>query len=214
MRVTLLDYTEKPVKKLADIASICYGKTEAKDPEALVRKLYESGHHSVFEHLNFTFLVQGISRVCAQQLTRYRHMSFTMRSQRYTDEARREVVSPRGIGNTKGFRDAMERAFDTYSEAVLYGYHREDARYVLPQAVTADLYVTCNLRALIHLANERLCRKAQWEIRELTGLMCGCVHPKFQYMFKPKCQSGLHICRGCELESRPPKPPMEIRRGY
>lgn len=87
MKVTLIDHTERPMKKLATIASICYGRQSARNPEALVRKLYESGHHSVFEHLNFTFLVEGISRVCAQQLTRHRHLSFTMRSQRYTAES-------------------------------------------------------------------------------------------------------------------------------
>lgn len=201
MRVTLLDYTEKPIKKLADIASICYGRTEAKDPEALVRKLYESGHHSVFEHLNFTFLVEGISRVCAQQLTRHRHMSFTMRSQRYTDERHADYVIPeswRKARLTYYQVDLIEATLANYAESKRLGVPKEDARYILPQAVATDLYVTCNLRSLIHLANERLCLKAQWEIRDLTSLMCASTGPALQYMFKPKCQSGLHICRGCE----------------
>lgn len=198
MKVTLVNHSEKPFKRLADIASICYGKTEAKDPKELVRKLYELGHHSVFEHLNFTFLIEDISRICAQQLTRHRHMSFTMRSQRYTDESEKNYVTPHRMRTVIAYKDAIDHAYAQCNEAVLHQIKKEDARYMLPGATATSLYVTCNLRSLIHLANERLCRKAQWEIRELTALMCGCVHPDFQYMFKPKCESGLHICRGCD----------------
>ena len=198
MQVTLIDSPDNPVDRIARIASICYGKTEARDPGALVRKLYESGHHSVFEHVSFTYKIEGISRVCAQQLTRHRHMSYTMRSQRYTVEDERSYITPDSLWEVMDPDDTLDDAFDVYTDLVYVGVPKEDARYMLPQATATDLYLTCNLRSLIHLANERLCVKAQWEIRELVKSMCEQVGPELQYMLVKRCQSGLHICRGCE----------------
>lgn len=52
----------------------------------------------------------------------------------------------------------------------------------------------CNLRELIHMANERLCSKAQWEIRELVQQMVYCVNADLWFMLVPKCKSGRIIC--------------------
>ena len=70
----------------------------------------------------------------------------------------------------------------------------EDARYVLPNACTTELYLSCNLRELIHIANERLCTRAQWEIRNLVKWMVALVDRELQFMLVPKCQSGRIIC--------------------
>ena len=74
------------------------------------------------------------------------------------------------------------------------GVPNEDARYILPNACTTDLYLSCNLRELIHIANERLCTRAQWEIRELVKQMVALVDPELQFMLVPKCKSGRIIC--------------------
>jgi thymidylate synthase (FAD) len=70
----------------------------------------------------------------------------------------------------------------------------EDARYLLPNACETSLYLSCNLRELIHLANERLCSRAQWEIRDLVKQMVSLVDPELQFMLVPKCMSGRIIC--------------------
>jgi thymidylate synthase ThyX len=44
------------------------------------------------------------------------------------------------------------------------------------------------------MANERLCTRAQWEIRDLVKEMCGLVDPQLHFMLVPKCQSGRIIC--------------------
>jgi thymidylate synthase (FAD) len=56
------------------------------------------------------------------------------------------------------------------------------------------MYLSCNLRELIHIANERLCTKAQWEIREVVAEMVKRVHPNLRFMLVPKCKSGWIIC--------------------
>lgn len=194
MNVTLVNAPLDPIENIAKIASICYD-SDPKDPMKLVKHLYRNGHHSVFEHIHFTFKIEGISRACSHQLVRHRMCSFTQRSQRYCNEQGFDVILPKSISDD---------SFFDYNDTILdirQGYAnlipkipKEDARYVLPNACCTDLYMSCNLRELIHICNERLCSKAQWEIRELVQKMVALVDPQLKFMLVPKCQSGRIIC--------------------
>ena len=192
MNVTLVQATPNPVETIAQIASICYD-SNPKDPMKLVKHLYKGGHHSVFEHIYFTFKIEGISRACSHQLVRHRHCSFTQRSQRYCSEDGFEFVTPPGVDEGL-FWNEMEGIKDLYCKYQYLGVPNEDARYILPNACATSLYLSCNLRELIHMANERLCTRAQWEIRDLVKEMCQLVDPQLQFMLVPKCKSGRIIC--------------------
>ena len=208
MNVTLIQATPNPVETIAQIASICYD-SDPKDPMKLVQHLYKSGHHSVFEHIYFTFKIEGISRACSHQLVRHRHCSFTQRSQRYCSEDGFEVVKPESFDEI--FADDFEDWYGYFTKCIqtMYGILQkndipnEDARYILPNACATSLYLSCNLRELIHIANERLCSRAQWEIRDLVKAMCKLVDPELQFMLVPKCMSGRIICNTpCGGESK------------
>jgi thymidylate synthase (FAD) len=196
VNVTLIQSTPDPIAKIAKIASICYDSNPS-NPMGLVKHLYKNGHHSVFEHIYFTFKIEGISRACSHQLVRHRHCSFTQRSQRYCSEDGFTVVFPKTIAKVDekdGYFDLMDEIEQHYHELQALDVPNEDARYVLPNACTTDLYLSCNLRELIHIANERLCVRAQWEIRELVKQMVALVDPQLQFMLVPKCKSGRIIC--------------------
>ena len=196
MKVTLVQATANPVETIAQIAGICYDSNPT-NPFALVKHLYENGHHSVFEHIYYTFKIEGISRACSHQLVRHRHCSFTQRSQRYCSEEGREIVTPSSVCAGycyPTYTDEIENIKQAYEQLVANGVPKEDARYLLPNASTTDLYLSCNLRELIHIANERLCTRAQWEIRELVKQMVALVAPELQFMLVPKCMSGRIIC--------------------
>lgn len=192
MLVTLIQATPDPINTIANIASICYD-SDPKNPLGLVKHLYRNGHHSVFEHIYFTFKIEGISRACSHQLVRHRHCSFTQRSQRYCSEDGFDFVTPPSI-DPKAFAKDMEDFKDLYEDYQRSGVSNEDARFVLPNACETSLYLSCNLRELIHMSNERLCMRAQWEIRELVKQMVSLVAPELQFMLVPKCQSGRIIC--------------------
>ena len=192
MNVTLVQATPNPVETIAQIASICYD-SDPKDHMKLVQHLYKGGHHSVFEHIYFTFKIEGISRACSHQLVRHRHCSFTQRSQRYCSEDGFEYVSPMSVPPL-AMEECMDRIGVWYQALQNRGVPNEDARYILPNACETSLYLSCNLRELIHMANERLCSRAQWEIRDLVKVMCKLVSPSLQFMLVPKCQSGRIIC--------------------
>lgn len=196
MKVTLIQATPNPVETIAQIASICYD-SDPKDPMKLVQHLYKGGHHSVFEHIYFTFKIEGISRACSHQLVRHRHCSFTQRSQRYCSEDGFDFVTPKSVEENYHTFSWMElhKALNVcYEQFQQCDLPNEDARYILPNSCATSLYLSCNLRELIHIANERLCTRAQWEIRDLVKEMCQLVDPQLRFMLVPKCQSGRIIC--------------------
>ena len=192
MKVTLVQATPNPIETIAQIASICYD-SDPKNAMGLVKHLYNNGHHSVMEHIYFTFKIEGISRACSHQLVRHRHCSFTQRSQRYCSEDGFEFVTPPTV-DTDSLKGSMEVIAMWYEDYQDSGAPNEDARYILPNACATSLYLSCNLRELIHMANERLCARAQWEIRDLVREMCHLVDPHLQFMLVPKCKSGRIIC--------------------
>ena len=196
MKVTLVQATPDPIQTIAMIASICYDSNPS-DPMKLVEHCYKNGHLSVMEHIYFTFKVEGISRACSHQLVRHRHCSFTQRSQRYCSEDGFGFVTPLSIeerDENGDYNFFMQEVAENYCDMQEVGVPNEDARYILPNACETSLYVSCNLRELIHMANERKCFRAQWEIRELVTKMCDLVDSRLHFMLVPKCQSGLIIC--------------------
>lgn len=195
MLVTLIQATPDPINTIAAIASICCD-SDPKNPLGLVKHLYRNGHHSVFEHIYFTFKIEGISRACSHQLVRHRHCSFTQRSQRYCSEGDFGFVIPPSLDSSyeaDEFENIMLRLQERY-ESLQKSIPNEDARYVLPNACEASLFLSCNLRELIHMSNERLCLRAQWEIRELMKQMVSLVDPALHFMLVPKCKSGRIVC--------------------
>ena len=205
MQVTLIQSTPNPIETIAKIASICYD-SNPKNPMGLVTHLYKNGHHSVFEHIYFTFKIEGISRACSHQLVRHRHCSFTQRSQRYCSEDGFDTIIPpsiiHSVNSTREFDEGLVEVHRTYGLLQELGVPNEDARYILPNACATELYLSCNLRELIHIANERLCIKAQWEIRELVKQMVALIDPKLHFMLVPKCKSGRIICNSPCGESK------------
>lgn len=84
---------------LAEVGGrICYDSFAAPRPGGnggYIAHIKEVGHGSVLEHANYSFLLAGISRPCAQQITRHRAgFGFSMRSQRYVDESNGAIVIP------------------------------------------------------------------------------------------------------------------------
>ena len=192
MQVTLIQATPEPIETITKIASICYD-SDPKDPMKLVKHLYRNGHHSVLEHIYFTFKIEGISRACSHQLVRHRMCSFTQRSQRHCSEDGFGYVTPPTIDSARFANDIANIKYQ-YEDYQYAGIPNEDARYILPNACETSLYLSCNLRELAHICNERLCSRAQWEIRELVKEMVSLVDPSLRFMLVPKCKSGWMIC--------------------
>lgn len=180
MLVALVRYTPEPELTVAAAARVSSSPATVADiqekltPVAanrLLEQLISSGHLSPFEHVSFTFAIEGISRVTSHQLVRHRVASYTQQSQRYVAYKKLKYVTPPAISARPSFlaryRQVMQECYDLYGQMHQAGIPVEDARYVLPGAVETRLIMTMNARELMHASSLRLCLKAQWEIVEL-----------------------------------------------
>jgi thymidylate synthase (FAD) len=136
------------------------------------------GHESVLEHVNWSFVITGISRALSHQLVRHRvRFAFSQLSQQYHDESDADFAVPAEIEGNPKAEAAWERAINVSKEAYLDILQalerpgsdpgsglspkefrravRSAARSVLPNSTKTTLFVTANARALRHLFTVR-----------------------------------------------------------
>ncbi len=218
--VTLITYTAEAEKLVCAAAKLCYaadastvfdhGEGEVK---TFLTRLRKMGHLSPFEHASYTFLLEGVSRALTHQLVRHRIASYSQRSQRYvTHDTFDYIVPPSFEGKTVAteggsvdaveyYRSVMAATADAYQRLLdaLGGGGEEakqDARYVLPNATETKIIVSMNARELFHFFGERLCMRAQWEIRRTADEMLRLAKEATPVIFGgigPKCV-GLGRC--------------------
>jgi len=236
MNVKLLAYTPCPEKVIAAAAKLCYSKSGIDDifenltpenTEKFIRSLIDMGHESPFEHISFTFGIEGVSRALLAQITRHRIASYSVKSQRYVSEGNFNYVIPHEIEKipeaAEIFTEAMEVSQKYYIRLAEIlkekHYNRfiesgedeksakrkaekraiEDARFVLPNACDTQMIVTMNVRSLYNFFSHRCCNRAQWEIRELAEEMLRLVKSAAPSLFT---QAGPPCVRGACHEGK------------
>lgn len=201
MKVELINCTENPIETMAIAGSNCYDSSPTK---GLVMHCLNSGHHSIMEFVDFHFKISGVSRSLMSQLTRHRHASFAIRSQRYCREDGFEVVMPKGMDANKKYyastgkmglalscNDILRLIQGVYSEMIKDGVAAEDARSILPNATCTVIDVKMNLRSLMNFMNLRLCTRSQSEIRQLANEMKNIIiskYPELEPFLRAKCE--------------------------
>lgn len=194
----MLTSAERLMKFAGQLCYLSFGKNRTKnaDAERYFRNILESGHGSVCEHANFTFLFWGISRSLTHELVRHRAgFAFSQVSQRYVDGGRlRFVMRPEFDGKRnleETFFEEIQIAYDGYHKvrkewgdillstlstekraelgrAGIRKLQNQVARTFLPNCAEAPIVVTMNARALRHFLNMRASRYAETEIRALA----------------------------------------------
>lgn len=210
LRVKLLCHTPDPLRILYAAYRTCYSKkspmdlwdqSDGLDPEKITQFIFErlkTGHTSPLEQVVFWFGIEGLSRVASHQLVRHRiGISFEQQSQRYikldTQNFKKSYSIPKTWQQSELlglYQDHIQQAMDLYQKALENGIPPEDARFILPQATVSNLQVCVNYAELLHIADLRLCFRAQWEIRKLVLGMRREVkkaQPLLGTFLQPKC---------------------------
>lgn len=167
----------------------CYQSWKMPNPDTAtdtgyLNNIINQGHFSVLEHASVSFYVEGVSRSLLAELTRHRHLSFSVVSQRYVDYSDTQPVIPPAIadlgdGPEADVKTAYSKAVEVYEELVetlmasglKRKQAREAARAVLPNAAPVDMVVTGNMRAFRDMLTKRYSVHADVEIRELSILI-------------------------------------------
>ncbi len=179
--------TDSDADALAEFSGrLCYKSFDRPNPNTARNRDYlaniiRQGHFSVLEHASASFLVQGVSRALLAELTRHRHLSFSVVSQRYVSYTDTTPVIPpavvRGSVEEAIIRDAYAMAVADYenlaqrleAQGLKRKQAREAARCVLPNAAPVDMVVTGNFRAWRDVLGKRWHVAADAEIREFAG---------------------------------------------
>jgi len=210
IEVKLLDHTKDPIQSLYLAYRVAYSSLR---PQAIVRRIrderitreqmlkfiedrMEVGHNSPLEQVWFEFAISGVSRAFSHQFVRHRMgISFEQQSQRYVTFKGGEFpyTMPESI-KRRGFGKKIEAEYDKlaslYDEMIQSGVPAEDARFILPNATQTNFKVTVNFLEFLHIADLRLCTRAQWEFRKVVAMMRAEVMRRFPELatyVQPKC---------------------------
>ena len=188
-----------PAEKLTKVAGqTCYmsfgpKRTWNKEAQKYFDNIIFSGHGSVMEHANFTFLIWGVSRSFTHELVRHRAgCAYSQVSQRYVSGRVLRFVErveyQRDKVLHKLFEERIDRTYKEYSEMTDYLYAKQEKGYkilsgeektdlrkkvqqvsrsLLPNETEAPIVVTANVRAWRHMINMRASDHAEVEIRNV-----------------------------------------------
>lgn len=163
---------ERLIEFSGRVCYMAFGEQQSpKTARDYIRHLVTQGHESVLEHATWSFVIDGLSRAAANQITRHRAgWAFSQLSQQYHDGSNSAFVLPREVMSDEtisaGMAETFKATLSLYSAAArkfsskvesteLEARERKRrartfARAVLPNATQTVLAASANARALRH----------------------------------------------------------------
>jgi flavin-dependent thymidylate synthase len=128
---------------------------------------------SSWEFVDVTFLLSGISRAVAQQVTRTRTASYAMQSMRVANASDFRIVEGKKLEGEQleAYRAAVEAAKESYKQLVDMGVALEDARGIMPLNTECNIVCKYNFRSVTDLIKARKSLRAQGEYGEIVRKM-------------------------------------------
>lgn len=215
-KVTLVNKDEVTqfIKKHGEFACVCYD-TPKEQAEKVGLHCLKSGHLSGSRHLFFVFELDRIPRFTIDQLVRHEvGVVKNVQSLRYVTKGKMNVyAAPEIIKDPLLVRDhymSEEYAATSYQLTIdrmkQKGINKERAneiaRTFVPIGIASACSFAVNIEGLIHLANVRLCNRAELPIHYLVQEMVNevvAVEPRYKELLVPQCKK-LGYCpemKGC-----------------
>lgn len=210
MKVILIDYTKDAIEKLILTKNTRHLNCEYGE---LMRKIRNMSYGekiselkyvlnsvgSALEFVDYTFLIQGVTRAFTHQLVRHRvGTSFAQQSLRITDKEDFEYYLPDNIKNDEqkkiAYEKIMESISKSYEELLNLRVDLQDARGILPINVKTNILFKANLRSISDIVSERLCIRTQQEFRKVVQKIKEKIldiHPPLEVLFRVSCAKNL-----------------------
>lgn len=200
MKVTLIDYNNNAIDKLLFTKStrlqmrpdLLKHISELPFDEKIKELEYMANTiRSSWEFLDYTFLIEGVSRAFTHQFVRNRNGSYAQQTMRILDVSGFDYVTGPSIANNPELKikyDAMMTLInEQYQELIASGAKIEDARGILPTNICTNICVKYNLRTMADLIASRSSPRTQGEFREVMDAMYNemiKVHPWVELFLK------------------------------
>ncbi len=171
------------------------------DQGEYLANVISSGHGSVLEHANYSFIFANVSRVLTHELVRHRAgTAVSQESLRYVRLEELPFWLPDWVSKDKDLagaaQDYLERAEDLQKAlAVYFGLDNSDVTFAekkaatsfmrrfAPDGVATHLMWTANVRAIRHVIEARTARGAEEEIRLVFGSVAGIMKEEAPALF-------------------------------
>jgi thymidylate synthase (FAD) len=180
-RAYLINATPDPLGSLAALNAIYTGGvkrslsevTDEERREALI-EVRKNKLQGPLEVIQFHFLLEGVSRAFTHQIVRGRRAFYAQESLRFAvvegeEWEDRMAVPPSIMPGSEAWswwEHSAAVAQNSYNALVNgEGIPAEDARGLMPHAMTTRIHWVCSLRELLYVAGVRLCTQAQFEWR-------------------------------------------------
>lgn len=200
MSVEILTATPNPAAQVGIAMGITMRQDDAKiSPPVSADRckfLLDAEHTSLFEHVHYTFLIQGVTRSFLAQITRQRSAHPTSGSQHYQDYteypmAIHPVFMTEGMKTNRDLaKSSLNSSASTYDALLLGNVAKEEARQVLPNAATVNYLWTIDARNLMFFLRQRCCNRNVFEMRIFANRTLSLVKEHFPELFNnvgPQC---------------------------
>lgn len=204
------------IKKHGEFAAVCYN-TDPKYAEKVGESCLQSGHLSGSRHLYMVFELKNVPRSAVDQIVRATQGFVTnVQSLRYCNKDGKvsiyiapELLDSQYMVKTIKDQEDIVNAQYNYIQTFLKDggitgeKANEIARTILPIGVATECNIAVNLECLMHLANVRLCTRAELPIRTIVKEMVKQVievEPRYKPYLVPncvknrRCPEGKHSC--------------------
>jgi thymidylate synthase (FAD) len=169
--IQVLDYTHNPLTFMGTVASSCWNsKPSARIGEDCIK----SNHGRVLEFPDVTVIISDYSARVMREI--YTHCVGTSRLQastRYINYGEFDYYIPNTIENNPNrnsiYSHCMNVIQETYRTLQKTGVPKEDLANLLPLGMTSKMVLKINARAILHMAELRLCNRAYKEYREFMN---------------------------------------------
>jgi flavin-dependent thymidylate synthase len=239
MKVTLLSYTPDALELLLMTKqtrlTMTPGLLEEVKAWPIERKMAELDYmrgtiQSSWEFVDYTFLIDEVSRAFTHQFVRTRQGSYAQQSQRTVDMTGFQYLIPPALsdsgesevhttwpggGGFSAWEDkhlvyigGMQAAHDHYHRMIELGVDPQDARGVLPTNIATNIVGKFSLRTLSDMAKIRLCTRTQGEYQDVFRAMRDVViaiHPWAEPFIRVHC-AALGVCAFPNFKECPIKP--------
>ena len=189
-KVKLLSITPNHMDLLKNIIAVCHNKQTVSDK--VVQHVIDSGHLSVLEHC-YAVLEIIVSRKVLAQITRHRHLGFTVQSSRacelteYYDDFKHPMV-----------KQGIEAAMKSYKQALACDVPFDEASYLLPEAALCRVVVSGNFRSFLEFIPKRTCKRALDEFQKIALEMWLALNERAWEIFT---LDRMRNCKNCKERS-------------
>lgn len=174
--IEVLEYTHCPIHFMGKCAGQCWGANVNSYSKNYKRGLecLKIPHGRVLEYADVTIKISGYSARALRELRTHSIGTTTLQSStRYIDYKDMTYFTPPSIESNESanmlYTQMMNDIAQTYNLMVnMFKIPKEDIANMLPLGMHSTIVLKLNVRALIHLAEMRLCTRAYHEIRSLV----------------------------------------------